>query len=166
MFFIIIINLLGMSFFNMNNIDEKELLKLGNHHYEQRNLDSAFYYFNEVVELYPESDEGYFKRAKVLEKINDLPGAVNDYSIAIEINPIPKYYNNRGVAQMLMQEFEKAKRDFLSALQLEKSNMNTLANLGYVYHYLGQSEDACATLKIVYDNGDNSVGQYLNTYCN
>ena len=106
----------------------------------------------------PGAAEGYLEQATTLAPANvqfrrRLAGAyvhLGDYEKAIDqlddvLAAHPKYaeaYSDRGYAQLPLERFDGAEKDFLAAIRLSPDLQAALANLASLYNYLERPEEA------------------------
>lgn len=128
-------------------------------------LDSAHYYFTKALEENPEYDEAYFWRAIVNQEMGDPKLAIKDYTKAIEINPIAKYINNRGMSYMILEDLENAMENFDQALKVDPGYSKAWFNKGHLYQRLGENDKACDCFNKAYDNGLDLALQFIEQTC-
>jgi tetratricopeptide (TPR) repeat protein len=68
-------------------IDYNRLWKQGNAFYEQRQYDSAAYYFEQIAVLKPQNAEVYYNLGNTYYRLNKIAPAVLNYERALRINP-------------------------------------------------------------------------------
>lgn len=141
------------------------LLETGKSFYKVRDLDSAYHYFNLAVAADSASDEAYFRRGLVREKMNDTEGALADYAAAVRINPKPVYYNNRGMIFTLREDHLAALEEYDKALALDPDYVQALFNKGIAYHHLGMTEEACRFVGKARDKGFELAENYWQQFC-
>lgn len=83
------------------------------------NYDEAINILNVLIRSDKESYEAYYLRGYAKLGLGDLLGALQDFSTAIEINPVyTEAYHYRGIAFAELGNYEDAVRDFTSAIEL------------------------------------------------
>lgn len=98
--------------------------------------------FSESISLKP-SYEAYFNRAIIRRTNGDPVGAIQDYSLAIEINPDEaQAYNNRGNARRDIGDLEGALLDYNTSLIKEPRAPRVLVNRGVVQRIRGDFDHA------------------------
>lgn len=102
----------------------------------QRNKDykNAIKLLNILVERFPNSDEYLTIRGNCYISLEEYNCAQRDFEKCIEIRK--DYYlgyMNLGVVYLNQQQYDKAYKYLLLALEKDKSNMNTLENLDILY---------------------------------
>lgn len=138
-----------------------------------RNRKKAIDYYTLAIDLYPQEDsyqisEAYYNRGYNKRKIDNLTGAISDYTKAIEFRP--KYYkafNNRGFANLLLENYENAIKDFTSVIKYDNyqtgfTNM-ALGNRGIAK--LNINQNGCADLKKAIEEGNDKVKSIYKEYC-
>jgi tetratricopeptide (TPR) repeat protein len=102
---------------------EKAKLLLAKVLVEQNNLDQALEISRVLIQDKQGGDEAYFIRGMIYQLKNLYPQAIDDYGMALDINPKdPLCYLNRGNCYLQIQAPEKACEDFNKALQLGYKN--------------------------------------------
>lgn len=125
--------------------------------------------YSKAIELYPKNErikisEAYFNRGINKRYLNDLSGAISDYSKAIEIRPeYYKAYHNRGFAKMKKQDFNGAIEDFTIIIKSESLDKNIIAssygNRGFAKFSIGQN--ACPDFRKAVELGSEDYKPYL-----
>ncbi len=137
------------------------------------NRKKAIEYYSLAIDLYPQEDsyqisETYYNRGYNKRKIDDIIGAISDYSKAIEFRPdYYKAYNNRGFANLILENYNDAIEDFTSVIkydnyQTEFTNM-ALGNRGIAKLHI--NEDGCIDLKKAMEEGNDKVKAIYKEYC-
>jgi tetratricopeptide (TPR) repeat protein len=65
----------------------------------------------------PLDDDAYYLRAQLMYKTKDYKKAIADYSKAIELEPLSRYYKERAAAYDASGQHDLAKRDLAFAQQ-------------------------------------------------
>lgn len=126
--------------------------------------------YTKAIESYPDNQklkisEAYYNRGINRRLMNDIKGAIDDYSSAIKLRPdYYKAYHNRGVARLKSEEFDGAISDFNFII---KSNINDKSLLGSTYGNRGIAKDSkgidgCPDLKKAVELGANNFQKLLN----
>ena len=80
--------------------------------------------------------------------MKDYPGAIEDYSKAIELDPTNALaYNNRGLIKKTLENYEGAIEDYTKAIKLNESYAVAYFNRGNAKVLKDRSELACDDLK-------------------
>jgi len=83
----------------------------------------------------------HFQRGDELFDNGDIPGAIDEYSRALELKPdFAEAYNNRGYAEWKWNENEAALADFSKAIELRPDYGNAFTNRAFVYFDLNDFE--------------------------
>ena len=107
------------------------------------------------------NDENYYvQRADICAKLNRKKEAAADYTTAIEISPTSDNYIKRGDFYKDIEDYESAKNDYISAINIEKNKADGLIELADIYAELDQYEDA-----IIYYNKATSSNWRLIKTC-
>jgi tetratricopeptide (TPR) repeat protein len=118
------------------------------------NYKDAIEIYGKAIESYPKTEivkisEAYYNRGINKRYLNDLSGAINDYSEAIKIRPnYYKAFNNRGVVKMLNEDYVGAIADFTKVINSKKLDKNLIAS---AYGNRGLSK---------YSNGENGCDDF------
>ncbi len=125
------------------------------------NYADAIILYGKAIELYPDEDrikksEAFFNRAVNKRFINDLIGAIDDYSFAINLRPdYYKAYHNRGVVKFIKGEVNNSINDFTFVINNDFSEIEVIAsaysNRGLAKKSLGM--DSCSDFKKAYELG-------------
>jgi tetratricopeptide (TPR) repeat protein len=137
------------------------------------NREEAIKSYTKAIENYPQEDsymksEAYFNRALNKRYLNNLRGAIADYTEAIRFRPdYYKAYNNRGYARLLLEEYQLAISDFTQTIKYDNYNTEftnmALGNRGIAKFAIGQN--GCDDLKKAIENGNTNVVSAYNQYC-
>lgn len=110
---------------------------------------------------------GYFFRGNIRDRMNDVDGALKDFSKAIELNPAYTLaYNNRGIILGLKGEMENALADFNKAIELEPDYRDAYYNRGNVKYYMNWKQEACLDWQKAAALGSEQAEKIRNKYCN
>ncbi len=100
-------------------------IKLNQEKYEEANDD-----FDRVIQLIP-SDKAYFYKGRGMLGLNDLEGALIQFSMAIEMNPQFFYaFNNRGNVRFQLGDFLGAIEDFDKTININPEFVFAYNNRG------------------------------------
>jgi tetratricopeptide (TPR) repeat protein len=99
---------------------------------------------NRIIAANPDLAEAYFLRGMALASISSakLPEAIDNYTRAIQLEPLPLYYVWRSKALMRLLDFESALDDANRALELAPDNANVLFQRGAVFYRQGNTQQA------------------------
>lgn len=99
----------------------------------------------------PDEPAGYNQRGWFKEHSGDIEGALEDYTMAITLQPNVAYaYLNRGVLYRLKGENVKAESDFKQVVRLDSIPEEAECSF-YAYYYLGQKDKAIEILNTILD---------------
>lgn len=88
--------------------------------------------------------------------------AVEHFSNLIRANPGSEAYNQRGVAWVAQQEYDKAIADFDEAIRRDSKNISAFNDRGNAYRKLGKLSEALADFNKVVASGIRHPAVYLN----
>jgi tetratricopeptide (TPR) repeat protein len=138
-----------------------QLFETAEQEFSSGNYEATLSLLDECLKLNPGYMEAYPLRGGAKEQLNDLPGALTDYSIYLEKFPFhPDVLMSRAVARYKLGFYDQAKEDFRNLLKLQsnettaifykqnmsvddKNPMMTTSQEGhnaFVYNYLGLIE--------------------------
>lgn len=128
--------------------------------YAERNYEDALLNYNQSLTLYAYHADSYYGRAATKEKLNNPEGALQDYTIFIELKPNQfDALFSRAVLLFNQEKWNLAIKDFIKLLQLptgetatvyykqERFTENTTqvftstgSNKAYLYNYVGLTQ--------------------------
>jgi tetratricopeptide (TPR) repeat protein len=138
-----------------------------------KNSKDAIKYYSLAIQNYPmtakkEKSEAYYNRGLNKRYLDDLNGAISDYTLAIKIRPdYVKALNNRGYAKQLLVDYNGAISDYTMTIKYDNytteiSNI-ALGNRGVAKLSLGQ--DGCPDIIRAIELGNKNVQKVYNQYC-
>ncbi len=140
---------------------------------EAGNRQEAIRLYTKAIENYPIEDtymksEAYYNRGLNKRYIDDIKGAIADYTQAIKFRPnYYKAYNNRGYAKLLLKDYTGAIADFTMTIKYDNYNTEfsnmALGNRGIAKLSLGQA--GCPDIKKAIELGNKNVLKVYNEYC-
>jgi tetratricopeptide (TPR) repeat protein len=100
--------------------------------------------WNDVIEKFPQKiPTAYYSRGIEYGDLGQWDKAIDDYSIAIEIDPkFSDAYSNRGVAYGNLGLWDKAIDDYKRAIEIDPKISMTYSDCGIAYGNLGQWDKA------------------------
>ena len=107
-------------------------------------LEDAPGYFTGRIQDNPRDAYAFLARANAWRLKGELQIAIKDYDEALRLNPSPGAYNHRGIALILLREYDKAVADFTEAIRLFPKHTSALSNRGYAWVALGEDDKAVA----------------------
>jgi len=88
-----------------------------------------------------ENADAYYNRAWLFGEQGQLEKALDDYSMAIELNDrFADAYHNRGLIHVRLKKLDLALEDFSTAIKLDPSSADTYCNRGNVHFRLGMRD--------------------------
>ncbi len=86
----------------------------------------------------------YHNKGKAKLRLDDFRGAIEDYSIALEMDPeSDDLYRDRGVAKAYLEDYRGALADFNKAIELNPNLPIHYINRGAAKLELGQKDSGC-----------------------
>ncbi|MBO1050144.1 MAG: serine protease [Dolichospermum sp. DEX182a] len=117
---------------------------------------------NKAIELSPRA-AFYLNRGVVHNELGDKQGAIDDYTLAIKINPnYAKAYYNRGYVRKDLGDKQGAIDDFNLAIKFNPNFAEAYYNRGYVRNELGDKQGAIDDYNQVIRINPNYAGAYNN----
>ena len=114
-------------------------------------LDKAIKEYDALLQISPRN-AGYYIDRGVIQHSSHPEAALNDYSMALEIQSHPLAYNNRASLLARQGNFEAAIADAQSALQLDQKYHIAYATLAEIYAQMGQKEQMYLNLELAVEN--------------
>lgn len=109
----------------------------------QQSLYAGEEYRNQIVQLFPEDPDAYYKLGNAKRKLGKLEEAVKNYDKTIELNPdTPEAYVNRGASKAELRKLKEAIEDFSKAIKLNPKLSEAYTNRGFAKFKLGKPEEA------------------------
>jgi len=117
---------------------------------------------NKAIELSPRA-AFYLNRGVVHNELGDKQGAIDDYTLAIKINPnYAKAYYNRGYVRKDLGDKQGAIDDFNLAIKFNPNFAEAYYNRGYVRNELGDKQGAIDDYNQVIRINPNYADAYYN----
>lgn len=143
----------------------KNLLISANCLYELGKTNEAISRLGDYIKFEPSDFYGYYRRGFFKDNVRDVFGAIEDYTIAIALDP--EYaYSYLGRADMYAQigQDSLSRRDYEKVIELDiiPSN-NSCAQ--YAYLELGHKEEAAYFMEKVIESDSNDAGNYYDAAC-
>jgi tetratricopeptide (TPR) repeat protein len=105
--------------------------------------DSALYYIDLHIKLYPGDSYGYDIKGDIYYAKDDYPAATELYTHAISINPTKaSFYEDRGDAKFYDKKYQDAIIDFKKCISLDKLRAYTNDRIGDCYYELAAYDKA------------------------
>lgn len=133
--------------------------------YESGNAKEAITELGKYISHYPDYFGGYYRRAWFKDNSKDTDGAIEDYTMAIVLQPDYAYaYLGRGDMYELKGDTASATADYKKVIEID-----TIPNNGscaqYAYWGLGQKDKAIEFMDKVIANEPDDAGNYYDAAC-
>lgn len=123
----------------------------------------AIQYFNQVIKAKPFLSEPYYFRAIGKYNLDDLKGAEQDCSAALDLNPYyVDAYNLRGIIRQKLGRTRDALNDFNKGLEIDPSSVHLITNIGISYIQLKDYPKAIESYNKALELSPKLVSAYLN----
>ena len=117
--------------------------RIGEAYLTQEMPESAITYLEQAMQLAPEHLRFMVRLGVAYSNAGQVSEALAIFDEALERNPKQaEVYNNRGYAQVLNRDFERAEEDFKAAIALDPDIIMAIANLASLYYNTNRLEDA------------------------
>ncbi len=104
----------------------------------------AIVYYNKALEINPELAITYFHRGDAKDELGDYRGAIEDYTMAIKLNPDVGAYYNRGNARKKLGDYEGAIADYDSVNSLNPEDISAYLHRANIKRKVGNNVGAIA----------------------
>ena len=133
--------------------------------YESGDAKAAILELGKYVAHYPEFYGGYYRRGWYKDNSSDVDGAIEDYTMAIVLQPDYAYaYLGRGDMYALKGDKKSAEADYKKVIELDTIPGNSSC-AQYAYLELGQKEKAVEFMNNVIEKDPNDAGNYYDAAC-
>lgn len=109
-------------------------------------LGSAMGMCDHAIDVYPDSLELYFMKAKILDRSAEFRNAIKVYDEALQYavsdTQLYRIYNRRAETKRHMRDFESSYADLMLAYQIDSTGHSVLVNLGNVLDDMGRVEES------------------------
>ena len=120
-------------------------------------------YFNQVIKAKPYLSDPYYFRAIGKYSLDDMKGAEQDCTSALELNPyFVDVYNLRGIIRQKLGRPREALDDFERGLQIDPSHINIITNIGISYIHLKDYKKAIESYDKAISLSPNLISAHLN----
>ncbi len=102
-------------------------------HLELENYSAALMDINQVINLTPNDIDVFAQRANIKKMMNDLNGAIADYSIVLDKKRDAAVFSDRGVAYLGLNKHEEAIQDFRESIALDPNTAITWSQMADVF---------------------------------
>ena len=133
--------------------------------YESGEAKAAILELSKYVAHYPEYYGGYYRRGWYKDNSSDVDGAIEDYTMAIVLQPDYAYaYLGRGDMYALKGDKKSAEADYKKVIELDTIPGNSSCTQ-YAYLELGQKEKAVEFMNNVIEKDPDDAGNYYDAAC-
>ncbi|MGD1958579.1 MAG: tetratricopeptide repeat protein [Fulvivirga sp.] len=124
-------------------IRSKVLFSIANAYYKEKRLDSALYYYDEVIHYYPIFKAAHHYRGMVLTEMQRYRKAVEAYSTYIQLDSSSEeVFFRRAVLLNELADMTEALKDWSKVIELNNENQEAYRNRGLTYFQLGNYDKA------------------------
>ena len=118
-------------------------MSLGNI-YAARKHKLAIDYYNNALNINPQSAEAYYNLALFYQNTEQIQEAIDTYDKLLKIEPSNQYaiYNLGFINLVYLKEFEKAVHYFTQAINIDQEYFDAYFNRGYAQELLGNYNEA------------------------
>ena len=113
--------------------------------------ESSIFFYTTALEINPNLVEVYYKRANLRSYLKDFEGAIDDYSLAIEVTSFssPESYLKRGFfIEHYLKDYPRAVADYTKAIEIDPNYFDSYQQRAYTKLYkLKDYKGAIADLK-------------------
>ncbi|TAE59192.1 MAG: DUF563 domain-containing protein [Nostocales cyanobacterium] len=106
--------------------------KLGHSIANQGDLETAISCWENITAIQPDYLPAYLNQAKLWQKLGEFNAAIENYKLAIDLQPDYNYYYQLGLCYSHIQEWEKAKDCFLQVIEIKNDHAAAYSDLGFV----------------------------------
>ncbi|XP_033625874.1 tetratricopeptide repeat protein 13-like [Asterias rubens] len=106
------------------------------------NAELALQDFTKAIELMPDAEEGWEKRAEVYSALGMHKEAMSDMTKAITIKPTAKLYAHRATVYFRDEDYIGATKDFLESVRINRHQPDIYHLLGLALYHQGKIKEA------------------------
>ncbi|MCO4822823.1 MAG: tetratricopeptide repeat protein [Flavobacteriaceae bacterium] len=118
----------------------------------ENKLDKADIMLNELYVIEPTNEEIYIQKANILSKQDEHIQAIEILEKALEFtSDVPDLYSLIGMEYLFLDQFEKAKFNFMKCLETDIEDYASLYNIIYCFEFLEQNQEAIEYLNLYLD---------------
>lgn len=118
----------------------------------ENKLNKADKMLNELYEIEPTNEEIYIQKANILSKQDEHGKAIEILEKALEFtSDVPDLYSLIGMEYLFLDQFEKAKYNFMKCLERDIEDYASLYNIIYCFEFLEQNQEAIEYLNVYLD---------------
>ena len=130
---------------------------------KSRSYSDPITFYNSSISQNPDNALMYTNRGAIKVNMNDLHGAIDDFTKAIVLSPEDAVaYNNRGVAYSSIGQLEKAIKDYDKAIELNPDYAGIYNNWGNAYKAEGDFDKAIKKYDKAIELNPNYADAYYN----
>lgn len=149
----------------LDSTDYKYIIHKADLLYEAGKSHEAILQLNKFVNRYPEYYHGYYRRGFYKDNTKDVDGALEDYSMAIALDPTYAYaylgradmYKEKGNTSMSIADYKKV-------IEIDTIPQSS-ACAQYAYLEIGQKEEAIDFMNKIIAEDTNDAGNYYDAAC-
>lgn len=142
-FLVIILVLAGLTAAKFNPKAARRFLIRGQYAAMNGAYKTALKHLNRAILIQPGYDTAYYHRAVLKSTVQDINGAIADFSQAVRLNPdYSLAYFGRGTLYLQHGQQQKALADFDAAIQLNPRFYDALNNKAVLLNAMGQAPQA------------------------
>ncbi|MGD1841748.1 MAG: tetratricopeptide repeat protein [Thermonemataceae bacterium] len=123
--------------------------------------------YDKAITLNPQFTDAYNNRGEIKRRLQkDYKGAIKDYSKAIQLDgKVAGIYFNRGLAEVALEQHDKALADFTRTIDLAPTVADAYYNRAALYWAKDYKEKACQDWAKAYELGKESSADFVKKYC-
>lgn len=149
----------------MDSTDVDDILRRAEVLFYLGRMDECLQAIDKYVEETPDFFSGYCTRGLFKMHNGDLEGAIEDYSMAIALEPKEAYiYTLRGKVHMLQGNEEAAKADYLKVIEMD-TVPSRYSTAMYAFQTLGELDKAKKFMQRMIDEEPDYEGNYYDAAC-
>lgn len=125
---------------------------ISNCYYELGNYNKALEFINKAITIFPEAEDFYYAKAKILNEIGNYEDALTQIDKYIAMVPEDEEaYHHRGWINQEKGDFKQAINDYTVAIILDPEYTYSYLNRGHCYYLLGLTKLATDDFqKVIY----------------
>lgn len=111
-------------------------------------FDLAHALLNELHEVEPDNAEIFVQKANIYSKTEQHQKAIQLLELAVDLTPDPAdIYNLIGMEYLFIEDYYKAKSNFIKCLELDEADYSALYNVMYCFDFLNEQKKAIKFLR-------------------
>ena len=132
--------------------NEEVVLYLARIQANREMYDEAISLLSTVINKNPQNETALLLRAAAFKEIALYDQAIEDYTALIALNPQDIYYNRRGLIYEELENWQAAKKDYTSSLEVHPNWSISYNNRGYVNMKIGKYDEAKKDFELALKN--------------